>query len=385
LRNVELTGPFFHNGGAATLEEVVDFYVRGGNFPHVNIVDLDPDIAEIIFLQGAAERNAELVAFLKALTDERVRQEMAPFDHPQLFVPNGHPGDNVTLSCVNAGNACDSMLPIPAVGAAGRFAAGLPPLQPFLGANPVPDKIGLYSADGLWYLDANGNGIWDSPPADFSNFFGGMPGAVAVAGDWNGGGTTKIGIYTDGYWYLDMNGNGIWDGTPIDAIFFYGGMPGAIAVAGDWNGSGTTKIGIYTDGYWYLDMNGNGIWEGAPTDALYFYGSMPGAIPVAGDWSGSGTTKIGIYTDGYWYLDMSGNGIWDGTPIDALYYYGAMPGAIPVAGDWNGSGTTKIGIYSDGLWYLDSSGNGVWDGAPADDIYSYSAGLANASPVAGKW
>ena len=34
LRNVELTGPYFHNGSAATLEEVVDFYTRGGNFPH---------------------------------------------------------------------------------------------------------------------------------------------------------------------------------------------------------------------------------------------------------------------------------------------------------------------------------------------------------------
>jgi hypothetical protein len=30
------------------------------------------------------------VAFLKALTDQRVVQRSAPFDHPQLFVPNGH-------------------------------------------------------------------------------------------------------------------------------------------------------------------------------------------------------------------------------------------------------------------------------------------------------
>jgi hypothetical protein len=31
LRNVELTGPFFHNGGQSTLEQVVDFYDRGGD------------------------------------------------------------------------------------------------------------------------------------------------------------------------------------------------------------------------------------------------------------------------------------------------------------------------------------------------------------------
>ena len=35
----------------------------------------------------------DLVAFLKALTDERVRWEKAPFDHPSLTIPNGHVGD----------------------------------------------------------------------------------------------------------------------------------------------------------------------------------------------------------------------------------------------------------------------------------------------------
>ena len=29
-----------------------------------------------------------LVALLKAMTDERVRYQKKPFDHPQLFVPN---------------------------------------------------------------------------------------------------------------------------------------------------------------------------------------------------------------------------------------------------------------------------------------------------------
>ncbi len=41
LRNVELTGPFMHNGGMATLEQVVEFYNRGGNFENP---ELDPDI-----------------------------------------------------------------------------------------------------------------------------------------------------------------------------------------------------------------------------------------------------------------------------------------------------------------------------------------------------
>src|SRR5207245_11078580 len=42
VRNGELTGPYFHNGGKATLEQVVDFYSRGGDFHEANIDNLDP-------------------------------------------------------------------------------------------------------------------------------------------------------------------------------------------------------------------------------------------------------------------------------------------------------------------------------------------------------
>ena len=33
LRNIEFTGPYQHNGGQSTLEQVIDFYARGGDFP----------------------------------------------------------------------------------------------------------------------------------------------------------------------------------------------------------------------------------------------------------------------------------------------------------------------------------------------------------------
>jgi len=128
LRNVELTGPYFHNGGMATLMQVVEFYVRGGNFPQANVDNLNPFIAEIGFLQGNLSGKQDLVAFLLTLTDERVKQEMAPFDHPQLFVPNGQDAGQPGMP--------DQMLEIPAVGAGGRPAAGLPPLQTFLGLDP---------------------------------------------------------------------------------------------------------------------------------------------------------------------------------------------------------------------------------------------------------
>lgn len=91
LRNVELTAPYMHNGGMLTLDEVVDFYTRGGDFPAANADTLDLAMTQITALQNAPDKKAALVAFLKSLTDERVRNHAAPFDHPELFVPNGDP------------------------------------------------------------------------------------------------------------------------------------------------------------------------------------------------------------------------------------------------------------------------------------------------------
>jgi hypothetical protein len=51
-----------------------------------------------------------------------VRHEQAPFDHPQLFIPNGHPNDqhSVIPSASRPLEAMDMFVEIPAVGAGGR-------------------------------------------------------------------------------------------------------------------------------------------------------------------------------------------------------------------------------------------------------------------------
>ncbi|TMB37144.1 MAG: cytochrome C peroxidase [Deltaproteobacteria bacterium] len=100
LRNVELTGPYFHNGGQATLMQVVDFYTRGGDFHEHNIANLDSDIDRIDGMNEVGKQH--IVDFLLSLTDERVRWEKAPFDHPELLVPNGSPGDSASVSCGTA-------------------------------------------------------------------------------------------------------------------------------------------------------------------------------------------------------------------------------------------------------------------------------------------
>ena len=147
----------------------------------------------------------------------------------------------------------------------------------------------------------------------------GAPGWTSVLGDWNGDGKTEIGIYKDGTWYLDYNGNGIWD-AGIDKLDYFGTL-GWTPVVGNWNGDATgDKIGIYKDGTWYLDNDGSGTWNAG--DRANVFGA-----PAGHQYSATGMeidrTEIGIYKDGTWYLDYNGNGIWD-AGIDKLDYFGTL-------------------------------------------------------------
>ncbi len=119
LRNVALTAPYMHNGGMLTLAHVVEFYARGADFFEANINDLDPDVAGIGHIRNDAGRRAAVAAFLESLTDDRVRFKKAPFDSPQLFVPNGHPGTSSLVIDDSTGKARDVLMELPAVGADG--------------------------------------------------------------------------------------------------------------------------------------------------------------------------------------------------------------------------------------------------------------------------
>ena len=128
LRNVELTGPYFHTGGAATLEQVLEFYGRNGDVPAGG--NLGPGIGNI---RLNAQDRAQIVEFLKALTDDRVRFERAPFDHPSLCVPVGYsenPPGVLTRDTSSVGlgtSATDLFALVPAVGQNGNAV----PLQTF--------------------------------------------------------------------------------------------------------------------------------------------------------------------------------------------------------------------------------------------------------------
>lgn len=240
----------------------------------------------------------------------------------------------------------------------------------------------------------------------------GMPNAVPVTGDWDGTGTTKVGVFIDGLWFLDINGNDHWDENDLWAKL---GKRGDQPVSGDWDGDGKTDIGIFGPA-WIGDVKAisvepglpdaanlpNGRLKNVPPDAadaavgfrtmkkgnggrmrsdvidhVFEYGTK-GDRAVTGDWNGSGIKKIGIFRNGVWFLDMDGNGRW--SDRDLVIEFG-REGDIPVVGDWTGDGITKLGVYRDGKFILDTNNNHEIDAA--DKVFEL--GHAGDKPVVGDW
>lgn len=134
LRNVSLTGPYFHNGSRLTLEQVVEFYNRGGDRrgpDEANTSGLvTPEVQDggatnvhpaIHNLNLTAQEQSDLVAFLRhGLTDQRVACESAPFDHPELRLFNGQVGNERKVIGAPGGKSRDDTYLLPAIGADGR-------------------------------------------------------------------------------------------------------------------------------------------------------------------------------------------------------------------------------------------------------------------------
>lgn len=100
LRGNRGTGPYFHSGNKKDLRELLEFYKHAGDFPGLNLTNLDAGI-RIFNLDGDLDANpatptiggdeTAVIEFLATgLTGWDAFYERGKFGHPELCVPNGH-------------------------------------------------------------------------------------------------------------------------------------------------------------------------------------------------------------------------------------------------------------------------------------------------------
>lgn len=245
LRNIELRAPYMHNGRFATLEEVVEFYNRGGDF---NAPNKDRNIRP---LNLSAQQKADLVTFLKRpLTDPRVRDQIAPFDRPTLYSESTRVPQIIGIGSTGTGGTAPQMVAI----------------EPPIAGNPS-FTVGVYNALGgaqaILVVDTNEPSASAAIPSTAS--FARVP--LQLSGDGSGKGfgsvslaipnndPTLIGATLYGRWYIfDQSASGGVSVTPAFKITIFGAATAAPAAAGKITGATVSGKN--------LSINGTGFEKG---------------------------------------------------------------------------------------------------------------------------
>ena len=235
-------------------------------------------------------------------------------------------------------------------------------------------EIATYLGDGTWYVDLNGNGIFDQDNTDPTNrdivwkfgTFGDLP----VTGDWNDDGYDEIGVLGKrggkDFFFLDLDRNGAFD-PAVDASFEFQmqGAGNGAPIAGDWDGDGSDEVAALKGNSWFIDDTGAAY---SPALALInstrISTSMRG-LPIAGDWDGDGDDNVGTYDKDDFFLDTDDNfSASDLTVSFPEFDFGGLK-PQPVAHDWDQDGDDDIGLFvrretgansgarEAGEWFLD--------------------------------
>ncbi len=252
---------------------------------------------------------------------------------------------------------------------------------------------GMQSELYAWRKNAEmlGKSRWtvrrESPARDVQIVFG-APGCIPITGDFNGDGKAEVGVYLAGEWFIDLNGNGLWDDDDLWAKL---GKKFDLPVVGDWDGDGKSDIGIYgpewpgdsravaaepglpdaqnrntkaaknlpprpedaTLGERWMKLTAAGQSREDVIDHVFYYGNAHD-VPVAGDWNGDGVDTVGHFRNGRWRLDVDGTGKHSKHDVEFLY---GQAGDRPVVGDFNRDGVDEVGVFRDGKWYIDTDGD----------------------------
>ena len=103
--------------------------------------------------------------------------------------------------------------------------------------NDGKSEIGVFrNSTHTFYLDYNANGVWNVPPADRQYNFG-LSGDLPISGDWNNDRKSEIGVYRNStkLFYLDYNGNGVWNGSVVDRQYNFSTISGDKPISGKWS------------------------------------------------------------------------------------------------------------------------------------------------------